>query len=68
MYKCMLHCACATAQLRQTTVGSERTAGTTTPGEGGATAKGPTTDYGKLLLNYCRTQETPGAPEDTRGD
>jgi hypothetical protein len=37
--------------------------GTKTPGEGGAAAAGRTI----LLYYYCRTQETPGAPEDTRG-
>jgi hypothetical protein len=49
--------ACATAKLE-----SQRTAGTKTPGEGGAAAAGRT----KLLLCYYRTQETPAAPEDTR--
>jgi hypothetical protein len=50
--------ACATAKLE-----SQRTAGSKTPGEGAA-ATGRT----DLLLYYCRTHETPGAPEDTRGD
>ena len=50
--------ACATAKLE-----SQRTAGSKTPGKGAAAA-GRT----KLLLYYCRIHETPGAPEDTRGD
>ena len=56
---CTVHMrTCATAKLE-----IQRTAGTTTPGEGGATAAGHT----KLLLYCCWAQET-GAPEDTRGD
>jgi hypothetical protein len=50
--------ACATAKLE-----SQRTADSKTPGKGAAAA-GRT----KLLLYYCRTQETPGTPEDTRGN
>jgi hypothetical protein len=55
--------ACATAKLE-----SQRTAGSKTPGKGAAAA-----GYTELLLCYttlcyCRTQETPGAPEDTRGN
>ena len=52
--------ACAAAKLE-----SQRTAGSKTSGEGAAAA-GRT----KLLLYYCRTHdhETPGAPEDTRGN
>jgi hypothetical protein len=50
--------ACATAKLE-----SQRTAGSKTPRKGAAAA-GRT----KLLLHYCRTQETPGAPGDTRGN
>jgi hypothetical protein len=42
---------------------SQWTAGCKTPGEGAAAA-GRT----KLLLCCCRTQETPGASEDTRGN
>ena len=49
---------CATAKLE-----SQRTAGSKTPRKGAAAA-GRT----KLLLYYCRTKETPGAPEDTRGN
>ena len=47
----------------------QRTAGSKTPGKGEAAAGRP-----KLLLlyytilYYCRIQETPRAPEDTRGD
>jgi hypothetical protein len=41
---------CVAAKLE-----SQRTTGTKTPGEGGAAAAGRT----KLLLYYCRTQETP---------
>jgi hypothetical protein len=51
---------CATAKLE-----GQWTADTKTQGEGGAAVVGRT----KLVLYYCRrTQETPGAPEDTRGN
>jgi hypothetical protein len=50
--------ACATAKLE-----SQRKTGSKTPGKGAAAA-GRT----KLLLYYCRIQETPGTPEDTRGN
>jgi hypothetical protein len=53
---CRSH-ACATAKLE-----SQRTAGSKTPGKGAAAA-----GRSKLLLCCCRIQETPGAPEDTRG-
>jgi hypothetical protein len=41
----------------------QRAVGSKTPGKGAAAA-GRT----KLLPYYCRIQETPGAPEDTRGN
>ena len=44
---------------------SQRTAGTKTPGEGGATAAGRTKlNYHYAAVGY-RTQETSGAPEGT---
>ena len=45
------HVICAKAKLR-----AQRPVGTTIPREGGTTTAGHT----KLLLHYCRTQETPG--------
>jgi hypothetical protein len=45
----------------------QRTAGSKTPGKSAAAA-GRTKLLLPYTIHYCRTQETQGAPEDTRGN